>query len=126
MAGLTGGIQEWRRNLNGEDRMVIQQQLTRLQVKTLAQPTSGRFINCKNAAGQTVCKIYPDRIMFAPGRAENDKIAKEGLMLSAFEPKVKPQARRSKAALEIQVESPGVCQTCFLQLPVNGRCSCDE
>ena len=132
MAGLTGGIQEWRRNLNDEDRVTIQRELVRLQVKTLAQPNSGRFINCKNAAGRTVLKIYPDRIAFAPGCAETEKMATEGLALSAFAVKEREKAAKvaarpkTKAALEIQVESPGVCQTCFLQLPVNGRCASDE
>lgn len=124
MAELTGGIQEWQKNLNAEDRVVIQRQLVRLHVKTLAQPASGRYINCKNVAGRTVMKIYPDHIVFGPGCGEDDKQQADGQPLSAFQPK--PAKAKSKAALEIQVESPGICQSCFLQLPLNGRCACDE
>lgn len=127
MAGLSAGIQEWRKNLNAQDRETISRQLVRLQVKKLSQPASGRFITCKNAAGKTVLKIYPDRIVFAPGCAENPQQAADGQPLSAFQPT--KQAKQSKSAASgsvPQVESPGVCPKCFLQLPVNGRCACDD
>lgn len=132
MAGLASDIQEWRRNLNAEDRVTIQRELVRLRVRTLAQPPSGRFINCKNEAGRTVAKIYADKIAFAPGCAETEEAARVGVPLSAHQEKVKAakaKARPKSLARQLsepQVESPGVCPKCFLQLPVNGRCSCDE
>lgn len=113
-------VLKWRSNWSTNDIKKITENLDRLAIQRFEEPHSNVQVDCYNSNGMKVMEIRPGYAKFMQGfeLPDPDDPDRKWLTFTTYKPYSKSNAGVS--------EEPEICKTCFMALPLSGKCDeCD-